>query len=64
MPVDVLGFVVVKVWETVEGSDVAVLLSLSVLSEVVIVPDVSALRVELEDAVDGGKVLVPDKRVG
>lgn len=38
MPVDVLGFVVVKVWETVEGSDVAVLLSLSVLSEVVIVP--------------------------
>lgn len=36
--VDVLGVEVIRVWEVVEGSDVAVLLSLSVLSEVVIAP--------------------------
>lgn len=28
------------------------------------VPDVSVFTVELENAVDGGKVLVPDKGVG
>lgn len=40
VPVDVLGVEVVRVWEVVEGGDVAMLLSLSVLSEVVIAPDV------------------------
>lgn len=34
----VLGVEVIRVWEVVEGSDVAVLLSLSVPSEVVIAP--------------------------
>lgn len=40
-PVDVLGVeVVVRIWEVVEGSDVAVLLSISVFIEVVIVPGI------------------------
>lgn len=60
MPVDVLGVEVVKIWEVVEGSNIAVLLSVSVLIEVVIVPD----TVELKDAVDCGKVLVPVRGVG
>lgn len=63
-PVDVLGVEVVRIWEVVEGSDVAVLLSISVFIEVVIVPDVSVFTVELKVAVDGGKVLVPDRGVG
>lgn len=64
MPIDVLGVEVVRIWEVVEGSDVAVLLSISVFIEVVIVPDVSVFTVELKVPVDGGKVLVPDRGVG
>lgn len=64
MPVDVLGVEVVRIWEVVEGSDIAVLLSVSVLTEVVIIPDVSIFTVELKDAVDCGKVLVPVRGTG
>lgn len=39
-PVDVPGVEVVRIWEVVEGSDVAVLLSTSVFIEVVIVPGI------------------------
>lgn len=59
-----LGVELVRIWEVVEGSDAAVLLSISVFIEVVIVPDVSVFTVELKVAVDGGKVLVPDRGVG
>lgn len=54
----------VRIWEVVEDSDVAVLLSISVFIEVMIVPDVSVFTVELKVPVDGGKVLVPDRGVG
>lgn len=40
MPIDVLGVEVVRIWEVVEGSDVAVLLSISVFIEVMIVPGI------------------------
>lgn len=39
-PVDVLGVELVRIWEVVEGSDAAVLLSISVFIEVVIVPGI------------------------